>query len=467
MTTATPSTHAIVIGGSMAGMLAARVLSDHFDRVTLIERDRYPETPEFRSGVPQARHIHVLLVRGMRILERLFPGLDSELDAAGATPVQFGTPSVEYRTPIGWAPRFDSSLVTRCSSRILLDWCVHERVAHNPKVTILENHEVNRLLLDDSHTRVIGVQAQGRHGTREEQTLYADLVVDASGRSSSTPKWLADLGYPAPEETLVNSFVGYATRWYNVPANFSHPWKVVIIQGIPHVNPRGAGIFMVEGNRMLVTVTGVNKDYPPTDDAGFLEFARSLPDPLVYDAIKDAEPISPVYGYQRTTNRWLHYEHLDRMPANFVVVGDAVCGFNPVYGQGMSVSAMGAEALDAWLTTAQGTFDGRTFQKKLATINETPWLLATGEDFRYPGTEGKRPGLSIRIAHWYTDQLTLLMAEHGDIVNAFTQVTNLLQPPSSLMRPSIAWRVFKQALHGRSLAHVKAAAPPQMQSVPR
>jgi len=310
-------THAVVIGGSMAGLLAARVLADHFERVTLVERDRFPDGPEFRKGVPQARHVHVLLSRGFRVLERLFPGVSAELAAAGAPEVDW-TGDCGVCTRGGWHPRFLSGIVSRICSRALLEWTIRRRVAARPNVRFLQACDVVELLPAAGGARVRGVRLRWREGPpadldpAEEHELQADLVVDASGRDSRAPRWLAALGYPAPAVTTINSFLGYATRWYRRPAGFQADWKALLLGAGPPEGKRGGIILPVEGDRWFVTITGGGRDYPPGDEAGFLEFARSLRSSALYEAIKDAEPLSPVYVYRRTENRLRQYERLAR-----------------------------------------------------------------------------------------------------------------------------------------------------------
>jgi len=458
---------AVVIGGSMAGLLAARVLADHFERVTVVERDRFPAEPAFRKGVPQARHVHVLLTRGSRALERLFPGVTAELAAAGAPAVDW-TADLAVLMRGGWHPRFPSGMVTRTCSRALLEWTIRRRVAARSNIRFLEACDVVDLLPDPSGAGVAGARLRWREAPperlapEEREALRADLVVDASGRDSRAPRWLGALGYPAPAETTINSFLGYATRWYRRPAGFAADWKALLLSAGPPEGKRGGVILPVEGDRWFVTLTGGGRDYPPADEADFLAFARTLRAPTLYEAILGAEPLSPVYSYRRTENRLRHYERLPRWPEGFVVVGDAVCAFNPVYGQGMTVAALAAEALDACLAaqTARGGLAGLAprFQRQLAKVNEPAWLLATGEDFRYRETEGGRPGWTARLLHRYMDHLLLAAAQDPAVHRVFIEVIQLLQPPRALARPSIALAVLRHAAR-RWLALAGRGAP--------
>jgi 2-polyprenyl-6-methoxyphenol hydroxylase-like FAD-dependent oxidoreductase len=457
---------AVVIGGSMAGMLAARVLSDHFDKVTLVERDHYPTQADYRNGVPQARHLHVLLVRGMRILEKLFPGIDAELEAEGAQLMRWGVDTLG-RFPNGWQPEYVSDYQTRAGSRAMLDYSVRLHLLKIGNIRILEETQVNSLLTSEDKSQVTGVRVQSRKGDRAVEVLNADLVVDASGRGTNTPDWLKALGYGEAEVSVVNSFLGYATRWYKLNDAFKKTSKFMLIQSVPPHIPRGGGIMQVEGEQMVVTLAGAAREYPPTDEAGFLEFARSLPSKRLYDIIKDAEPTSPIYGYQRTANQLRHFENMARWPENFVVMGDAACAFNPIYGQGMTAAAIGAEILDESLRFAQGDLRGvaHRFQKNLAKATEPIWLLATGEDFRYPTTEGKRSGLMMRFTHWYTDQLLYLMRDNPDVIHAFIEVMNILKPPTYLMQPRIAFKVLRHVLTGGKKARENKRSTQQVQTV--
>ena len=436
--------HVLVLGASMAGMLAARVLSEHFDRVTIIERDKLPLGPEFRPGTPQARHAHALLAQGQEIMEDLFPGLKDDFARIGAPSMVWGSETASL-TPGGWVKRFDSGIVTNVCTRVGLEWCIRRRLAAYDNITILEEHQITGLLTTPDHATVTGVRVEAKRGT-ETRDILADLVVDATGRSSKTPEWLVAMGYDAPEETIVNAYLGYATRWYQAPPGFTCDWKVMAISARPETGLlRGGGIFRVEGDQWLAILAGSNKDYPPTDEPGFLDFARSLPTQALYEAIQYAEPISPIYGYRRTENCHRHYERLTRFPERLVVTGDAYCGFNPIYGQGMTVAALDARALGE-LLHEQGTADltgfGRRAHQRLALAVENAWLMATGEDLRYPGTDGTRPGFPARLIQRYLDRVIRALPRDEAVALAFMQAMNLTRAPSQLFQPHIMWNVL-------------------------
>lgn len=431
---------AVVIGGSMAGLLAARVLCDHFSRVVLIDRDVFPGEPAFRNGVPQSRHLHVLLVKGRQILEHYFPGLMESLVTAGAVPVDVGS---EFLTISIFGPvaRSPADLTMLLCSRNLLEWQVRMRLLDFPNLRVLTRAEVTGLQAQNG--QVTGVRLRGRGGADLPEALSASLVVDCSGRGSELPGWLSNLGYPAPEMNVVNSHLGYATRWYRQAEQPIPSWegaKAALVWTRPPDNPRGGGILPVEGGLWIATLAGTAHCYPPTDEEGFLEFARLLPDPLLFDAIARAEPVSPIYGYRRTENQWRRYDRLERWPGGLVVMGDAVCCFNPVYGQGMTAAALAAslldEALEGWETALSPAF-GHTFQRKLAKKLETPWLMATREDFRWKETEGERPGRLAALLQAYMDRVIRLACRDPQAGQAFLRVVQLLEPPQSLFHPGI------------------------------
>ncbi|HXQ70969.1 MAG TPA: hypothetical protein VN844_10805, partial [Pyrinomonadaceae bacterium] len=339
--------HAVVLGGSLAGLLAAHVLADHFDRVTLIERDAYTDTPEVRKGIPQANHVHGLLLRGRQVLEEFFPGLQDEMIAAGVPLLDMAN-DIAWFTRAGWGARFPSELKVLAFTRPVLDLHVRRRLAQNPKIEIADEMEVLGLLGNRIENRVAGVVVIPRTSDADRRVareFCADLVVDATGRASRAPRWLKDIGYEPPQETVVNAHLGYASRLYRVPENFNGEWVCAYVQSAPPRAKRGGILFRVEDNRWLLTLIGGGRDYPPSDEQGFLEFAESLRDPIIADAIRNAEPVSPIRTHRATENRLRHFETVKNLPENFVVLGDAACAFNPVYGQGMTIASLGALTL--------------------------------------------------------------------------------------------------------------------------
>lgn len=440
--------HAVVIGGSVAGLLAARVLCDHFANVTLIERDELPDSPEPRAGVPHTRHAHGLLVRGQQTMEQLFPGLTAELHAQGALSANMGQ---EFALSIGGitvAP-FQTDLCATLCSRPLLEHALRQRVRALPQVRVLGQQRALGLLTDSRRRRVTGVRLQwgGQKGA-PAQELLADLVVDASGRGSRLPEWLEELGYQAPAEITIDAGAGYATQIYRRPAQ-PPAWKVLYAMPQAPDHTRGAVLMPLEGERWMVTLTGLNGDHPPTDSAGFRAFAASVPSAALAAALAGAEPIGKPYGYRQATNRRRHYELLRRLPEGVVALGDSVCALNPVYGQGMTVAALGALALDASLRqqrrpTARGIQGlARRFYKRLAQVNAGPWQLATGQDLRWElSAEERRAGPISRLIQRYFDRVLITMTDNGTIAARFTEVQNMVRSPAALFHPRIVWQVL-------------------------
>jgi 2-polyprenyl-6-methoxyphenol hydroxylase-like FAD-dependent oxidoreductase len=448
----------VIIGGGLAGMLAARVLSDHFDAVTLLERDHFPEAPAARKGLPQGRHAHALLERGRGALERFFPGLTAELVRAGAAPLDF-TQDVAWMSPFGWYVRFPGDLQLLAASRDLIDWGIRARVAALPNVGICEGADIAGLSRGcRDGDRVAGVRLRSCAADDEVDyggaVLAADLVVVAAGRHSRLPEWLTALGYEPPEETVVNSFQGYASRYYRPPSGFAPDWKALYIQQAPPADPRGGLVSPVEGGRWLVSLIGGDGDYPPTDEAGFLAFARSLRSPALYKAIAGAEPLTPIAGQRATENRLRHYERLGRFPDGVVALGDAVCAFNPVYGQGMTAAALGAEVLDGWLREDghRRRGRGRDFQRRLARATAAAWQLSTGADYSFTNTEGPPQAQVARRTGRYIATVMRASTRQPWVRRRLAEVLHLLRPPAALFGPGVLARLAWGWLAGKFAA---------------
>jgi flavin-dependent dehydrogenase len=447
-----PFGRAVVIGGSIAGLTAARVLSDHFDKVTVIERGEMADGIDFPKGVPQARHPHILLIRGEQILEDLFPGIGQDLIDGGASRLNFGR-DLKLRFPSGWLPHYETTLEATATSRRLLDYTVYRRVSETQNISFKPNSEVVSICTDEDNRHVIGVQIHNRANGRVED-IPAELVVDASGRSSKAPEWFVQLGYETPEDQTVNAFPGYSTRIYEIPENFGKSWKTLYIMPSPTGGSRGAIIIPMEGNLWHLSLLGMNRDYPPTDEKGFLEFARSLVSQDVYEAITAARPVSPIWGYRRSENRMRRYDKLENYLEGFVALGDAVYALNPVYGQGMTLAAIASQLLDQHLEeqaqTGQGNdFTGMAekFQKALSKELVMPWQTATNEDMRWPDTEGKQEmdGASKFIGRYF-NLVVQAMPHSVKITDTFFRVQHMIAPPTILMRPDNLFTVLKTNL---------------------
>jgi 2-polyprenyl-6-methoxyphenol hydroxylase-like FAD-dependent oxidoreductase len=455
---------AAVIGGSLAGQLAAAALSRAGFEVVILDRDELPDEAAPRKGLPQARHIHVLLVGGQRAMETLLPRLSARLASAGAQVLDI-TRDVAVHTLCGWHRRHSSGLDSYFLSRDLLDLEVRQAVAALPGVRTLCEYEVIGLVGDLNAVR--GVRCRRRGADKDEMTLDADLVVDASGRDSKAPDWLAALGAGAVREQVVEPFLGYSSRLYRMPPGFDAPWKAMIVRSRASVT-RGAAIVPIEGGRWLATLAGYSRDWPPIDDDGFLGFADSIGVPQLAQALRAAEPLTPAAGYRRTANRWRRFDEMQHWPQRFIVAGDAVCAFNPYYGQGMSVAALEALAFSDLLSRHADAEDlSALFQQRLARIIAHPWLMATTEECRYPETQGAARGLKTSLNLWFTDRLLLRASHDAEVRTTFMSVAQLVKPSSALLKPRVLFPVLfapspRHAVPPPAAAVVSASSQPRL-----
>jgi len=439
--------HAVVVGASMGGLLAARVLADAYQKVTVTDRDSLPPEGQSRRGVPQGRHYHLLLPSGAGILEQLFPGLIADLVSGGAPVVSDFS---QVRVSFGGHPMCDQAapmpggLVQ--ASRPYLEWQVRTRVQALPNVEIIGECQAAGLVASGARDRVAGVRIlHHADGTGDggaaggAEAMRADLVVDATGRTGRTAAWLPALGYAQPAEEQVTVDIKYASRPLRLRPGALGGRKLVAISARPG-HPRGMGILAVEDHQWILTLYGYQRHHPPTDPQGFLAFAKTIAPPDVFTAIRHAQPLGDIAAYRFPASIWRHYERLRHFPAGLLVFGDAICGFNPVYAQGMSVAALQAVALRDCL--ARGDHDlARRFFRAAAKPVATAWKLAVGADLTLPEVEGPRP-LSLRMTSAYIDRYQAA-AEH-DIVLAgqLFRVASLLEPPARLLRPSTILRVM-------------------------
>jgi len=431
--------HAIVIGASMAGLMAARTLGDFYEEVTVVERDALSGANGPRKGVPQGRHAHALLASGCRILEGMFPAFANDILVEGGLAADVGN-DVTWRN-FGCFLRDD-----RCGiegfviSRPTLENAVRRRVAQMPNVQILSSTEAVAPEYDSSRGRVTGLRLRPARSNEESRTLDADLVVDASGRGSRSPVWLEGWGFSKPEDEAVGVEIGYMTRHYRRRPD-QLPAKRAVVLAAAHPDWRAGVIVAQDGGRWVVTMGGYFGDRAPSDDQGFLAYARSLPGPEIYDVIKDAEPLDDPTPYHFPSSLRRRYERLARFPEGYLAFGDALCSFNPIYGQGMSVAAMEAVALRETLEKGPDAL-ARRFFAAAAKVIDTPWQMAVGADLAHPKVEGPRP-LPVRFINWYVRKLFQAGARDPIVAKRFIEVANLLRPPPALMNPSIAWRVWR------------------------
>jgi 2-polyprenyl-6-methoxyphenol hydroxylase-like FAD-dependent oxidoreductase len=433
---------AVVLGASLAGLLAARVLTDAYAQVTVIDRDQLPPTSTNRRGVPHGRHAHAVLARGQQALEELFPGLTAELVAHG---VPAGDMLANARLYLSGhrLRQAHTGLVLLGASRPFLEGHVRASVRGLPNLTIVDRCQGIGLATTDGR-RVTGVRALRQADGNAEEVLGADLVVDATGRGSRTPTWLEALGYPRPRTEQVRIGLGYATRTYRLPPN-ALGGDLAVLHGLTPQQPRGGVLQALEDGRWMLTLAGILGDHPPTDPDGFLAFARSLWFPDIYQAVRGAEPLDDPVAFRFPASVRHRYERLDRFPDGLLVMGDAVSSFNPIYGQGMTVAAAEALTLHRHLERDIEP-QPRRFFRDLARVVDVPWDIAVGGDLGFPGVQGRRTA-KVRLLNAYLARLHAAAAHDADLASAFLRVAGLVAPPQSLLRPGIAVRVLGKSLH--------------------
>jgi 2-polyprenyl-6-methoxyphenol hydroxylase-like FAD-dependent oxidoreductase len=439
---------AIIIGGSIGGLTSARILAGYFQEVTIVDRDVFPDVPESRSGVPQAKQGHVMLARGQKILEELFPGNNDDLIAHGAEWFDWST---QYLTLMqsGWVHQLPPKrFMTIAASRVLIEHLLRKRVEALPNVTFLTRTEARAIIPSDDKKRVIGLTVFSRE-KHTETRLYADLIIDCSGRNSSASDWLRAMGYETPAETKINSYIGYATRWYRVPEDMR--WKFIGVQTRPDQGIlRGGGFLGVENGLGTFVLQGVNRDYPPTDEAEFQKYSETFASPILHDLMSVSEPVSGVMNFRYDGSRMLHFEKLERFPERLLILGDAVCSFNPIYGQGMTTAALQAEVLGKLMKNAK-TLDGLSdvFRKQVAQVLKVPWMLASAEDLRFPDTEGERPDWFTRQAQKFANMIITVLPYDSEVALRFNEVAHMLKPMTALMSPGFVGRVLRHRFFGK------------------
>ncbi|MGG7575712.1 NAD(P)/FAD-dependent oxidoreductase [Streptomyces sirii] len=427
-----PRGQAVVIGAGIAGLLAARVLTDAYKRVVVLEQDTLPDTPRQRPGVPQGHHVHGLTAHGAALIEGLFPGLRQELAEAGAPLGDFGERTV-FLFPQGWSPRTTTGIPLQTFSRPLLETCLRRRVAALRGVHLRTAIRVTGLT--GGTGRVSGVRARQRGDNGGGFTLDADLVVDAGGRTSHLPDWLEQLGLPRPQRAVIDADLAYSSRLYSAPRSDAPPWDAAMETLQPPGNSRGFFAARIEGSRLLITLQGAAGNHPPHDPDAFSDFARRLHSPLG-ELLGGLTPQSAVRTYAHCSNRRNFYHRLSGWPAALIAIGDTVCAFNPLYGQGMSVAAMEAALLRTMLTTHPDPASGRfaaSYQRRVARLTRLPWLMSTLPDRGWiPDERRQLPVGTAQVA------LTLLQrasVNDPEFFRRFLTVMHMLKGPSALLHP--------------------------------
>ena len=441
---------AIVIGGSMAGLMTARALADYFDHITVFERDYIEEHSAIHQSIPQGNHVHVLLLGGLQVLSSLYPGFTDKLERLGAVRFRIGQ-ELAFFFPDGKAytltgsvrePR-DLGIDGYAQSRGLLEYCVRESTLTLSNVRYKSGCAAQGLAYESGRVQGVRYTQEGN-----QYTAAADLVVDAGGQGSRAHRWLIELGFPVPEETTISVDLAYSSTKFRKPDYYNDAERVLGFLGPPPDSLRGALLEEIEEDIWHVSLGGRFGDYPTDDEEGFFAFAKSLPTSTLYHLIKDAERVADIVHYRFPTSRLRHYERLTAFPEGFLILGDSISSFNPIYGQGMSSAALQTNALQQLLAgrvaESQGLDGlGLAFFPKAAEVIATPWALAASFDFAYSKTRGSRPP-DLEESIQYLAALDALVAEDVEVQRLVSEVFQLAKPLSTLREEPLRSRVVAQ-----------------------
>jgi len=445
--------HAVVLGASMGGMLAARVLADFYQTVTVVERDVLPDDPTNRRGVPQGRHVHALLRRGGQIIDELFPGILNELVAAGAPVLDDGDLSKIWMSVGGHqlirvgTARDQQAMTMYVPSRPFLECHVRRRLRAVPNVTILSGLDAAEMTSSADRNRVTGVRVVN-HDSGAEQELTADLVIDAMGRGAHTPNLLESLGYGRPIEDQIVMRTCYVSQPLRIPPGIVE--QLVAVGAAPG-RPTGMFLLGYENDTSIFTVFGMVGHEPPGDLAGMLSFAEEYTPAHVLAAVRAAEPLGEVIRHRMPSSQWRRYDKMRRFPEGLLVCGDAICSFDPIYGQGMTVSALDAVALRDCLVRSRHDLARRYFRAAAKSIG-VAWRMGAGSDLAFPEVQGRR-SLSTRMTNRLADWVLTACESDAVVVEKFFRVNNLIDPPVRLMHPSFISRVAAVNLRRRQGDH--------------
>lgn len=431
--------HAIVLGAGVAGLLAARVLSDFYEQVTVVERDAVPPGTAARRGVPQGRHAHLMMPRGTQLLDELIPDVVWEMVCDGAV---LAEPLADFRFFVGGHQLRSAPIGAAAvqASRPFLESHLQDRIRRSSRIEIVDGCDVVGLTIDDAAARVTGVRIMRRAPGSAEESLGGDLVVDALGRGSRAPAWLSSIGYPRPDEDAPHVDVGYATMPVRLPESAVGIERTV---GVGPVAGRPRGMILVEvenGTRML-TVMGFGAEHrPPADPVALLDFVADFAPADVLSALRSAERLGDVATYRFPSYLRRRYDRVRRFPDGLLVIGDALCSFSPIYAQGMTVAAQEAVALRSCLARGSRNL-ARRFFRAAARIVADPWRAAVSADLALPEVDGERP-LSVRLLNRYVDRVLTAAESHDAVGRRFMRVTGLLDSPATLFAPGIAARAL-------------------------
>jgi 2-polyprenyl-6-methoxyphenol hydroxylase-like FAD-dependent oxidoreductase len=447
---------AIVVGGGVGGLSAARALSDRFRQVLILDRDELPDGATPRPGVPQGKHPHALLGGGLKALEQLFPGFGNELGRAGAVPINRGF-DLLYEIPgqDPW-PRIKFGQPTYAMSRPLIELTVRRQVKRLTNVKVESRCRVLKIIGEANTGAATGICYRTPDGNVE--TLQSDLIIDASGNGSLTLEFLKASGRRLPEETSIGVNMRYASALFD-HADIRDNYKVAYTFPNAPEESRGGLMLPAENGSYQVVLIGRGEDIPPISEGEFRRYARGLWTPTVYNSIKNARRLTEITPYSFSESRWRHFAQVSAFPGGLLPIGDAICRFNPVYGQGMCVAAREAsllfDLLERFNNDLLSTL-AHDFLTKAEDLIADPWAMSAIPDFIYPETTGVRPkDLGERLN--FQKGLGRLAARDAAVLELLMDVRNLLKPLNVLDDPSIVSRIENEVaseLSPSSAAHV-------------
>lgn len=441
MTSTLAGKRAVVVGAGIAGLSAAGALADYFEHVVVLERDSLPLEATHRAGTPQSRHVHALLGGGQRALGELFPGLEQDLAQAGAVALRAGLDVRVEMSGYDPFPQRDLGWLYYSMSRPLIELTVRQRVQQHRNVDVRERCRVLELVATADGAAVTALRCENAEGNSE--TLPADLIVDASGRGNLTLGLLVSIGQKRPDETLIGVDIGYATAVFEIPDDAPSDWLGMRTLPRAPESSRSGLLMPLEGERWIVTLVGRRDVKPPGDGNGFLAHTRQLSTPTLYNAIRQARRLSKIVRFGFPASAWRHFERLRKFPRGLLPFGDAICRFNPAYGQGMSVAAQEALLLRRLLGNGKGdplAGLAPAFFAEVCRLLETPWMLAAAPDFAFPETQGQRPA-DLQRSLAFARALNRLGAGDPAVHKQMLEVQHLISPPSVLREPTLVERV--------------------------
>jgi 2-polyprenyl-6-methoxyphenol hydroxylase-like FAD-dependent oxidoreductase len=436
---------AVIVGGSVAGLLAAAVLSRHYDEVVVLEQDTFGEDIEPRDKVPQAHHVHLLLQRGKQAIESLLPGFLSDLERGGSVVADLSH-DVKWFHAGRWKNRWPTGLTAQYCTRTLLEQTLRRRITGFANVRLKQNIRVERLQFVAG--RVAGVEASQGDG---HVSFDSDFTIDASGRGSHVEEWLPQGGFEPPSRELIPTHLGYVSRIYRARAELRDKWRVLLIfPRLPH-DRKLCVISPIEGGRWMVTAGGWFGNYPDVTPSAFESFIRSLPVQDAWNALAGAEPLGPPRRYTMVGGQRRVIDFTRPWPRDFIVLGDALCSFNPIYSQGMTVCALEAEALARHLLGYRtGACDIRTLQQSIAAVAGVSWDQAKSQELRFPEL-APSPSIRERVRTWYLDRLIDASAFDRRVLKSMLEVNNLVAPPSNLFHIAMVGAALKPRPRGNGL----------------